>query len=60
MGVLSSIGRDLLRSFCLERAAFVVAQIFGPLVFLMYTNGLSDDLVSQQRLFADNSSIFSC
>ena len=34
-------------------------SILGPLHFLIYTNGLSENLVSNPKLFADDTSRFS-
>ena len=34
-------------------------SILGPLYFQIYITNLSDDLVSNQRLFADDTSLFS-
>ena len=32
--------------------------MLGPLFFLVYTNDLADDLSSDAKLFADNTSLF--
>ena len=34
-------------------------SILGPLSFLIYVNDLSDDLTSNPKLFADDTSLFS-
>ena len=34
-------------------------SILGPLFFLIYINGLSDDLTSNLKLYADDTSLFS-
>ena len=34
-------------------------SILGPLFFLIYINDLSDDLTSNPKLFADDTSLFS-
>ena len=34
-------------------------SILGPLLFLIYINNLSDDLASDAKLFADDTSLFS-
>ena len=34
-------------------------DLFGPLFFLIYINDLSDDLSSNPKLFADDTSLFS-
>ena len=33
--------------------------ILGPIFFLIYINDLSNDLVSREKPFADNTSLFS-
>ena len=33
-------------------------SVLGPLLFLVYINDLTDDISSEMRLFADNSSLF--
>ena len=34
-------------------------SILGPLFFLIYINGLSDNLITNPKLLADNTSLFS-
>ena len=34
-------------------------SILGPLFFLIYINDISDDLASNQKLFSDDTSLFS-
>ena len=34
-------------------------SILGPLLFLIYTNNLSENLTSKAKLFADDTSLFS-
>ena len=38
---------------------FYKVQFFGPLLFLIYINNLSNELSSNLRLFADDTSLFS-
>ena len=33
-------------------------SVLGPLFFLVYINNLADNLVSEVRLFADDTSLF--
>ena len=40
-------------------AGFPLGSILGPLLFLIYINNLSNELSSDPRLFADDSSLFS-
>ena len=35
-------------------------SVLGPLLFLVYINDLTDKISSQTRLFADDSSLFTC
>ena len=35
-------------------------SVLGPLLFLVYINDLTDDITSDMRLFADDSSLFAC
>ena len=34
--------------------------VLGPLLFLVYINDLTDNISSDMRLFADDSSLFTC
>ena len=40
-------------------ASVTQGSILGPMFFLTYVNDLSDDLSSNFRLFADDTSLFS-
>ena len=35
-------------------------SVLGPLLFLLYINDLTDNISSAMRLFADDSSLFTC
>ena len=35
-------------------------SVLGPLLFLVYINDLTDNILSEMRLFADDSSLFTC
>ena len=35
-------------------------SVLGPLLFLIYINDLTDNVSSDMRLFADDSSLFTC
>ena len=35
-------------------------SVLGPLLFLVYINDLMDNITSEMRLFADDSSLFTC
>ena len=35
-------------------------SVLSPLLFLMYINDLTDNILFEMRLFADNSSLFAC
>ena len=35
-------------------------SVLGPLLFLVYINDLTDNINSEMRLFADDSSLFTC
>ena len=35
-------------------------SVLGPLLFLVYINDLTDNIISDMRLFADDSSLLTC
>ena len=35
-------------------------SVLGPLLFLIYINDLTDNISSDMRLFADDTSLFTC
>ena len=43
----------------LRQGSLPESSILGPLLFLIYMNGLSENLVSNPKLFADDTSLFS-
>ena len=43
----------------LLKQGFLKVQFSGPLLFLIYINDLSENLVSNSKLFADDTSLFS-
>ena len=45
-------------SWAKVEAGFTQGSVLGPLLFLIYINDLSDNLVSNPKLFADNTSLF--
>ena len=42
----------------LRQGSLPESSILGPLLFLIYMNGLSENLVSNPKLFADDTSLF--
>ena len=46
-------------SWASVKAGVPQASILGPLFFLIFINDLSDNLVSNPKLFADDTSLFS-
>ena len=42
----------------LRQGSLPESSILGPLLFLIYMNGLSENLVSNPKLFADGTSLF--
>ena len=42
------------------RAGVSQGSVLGPLLFLVYINDLTDNISSDMRLFADDSSLFTC
>ena len=50
---------DQYSSWTKVEAVVPQGSILGPLLFLIYINDLSDNLASNPKLFADNTSLFS-
>ena len=42
------------------KAGVPQGSVVGPLLFLIYINDLTDNILSDMRLFADDSSLFTC
>ena len=43
----------------IKRSIFIIGSILGSLLFLIYINDLSENLPSNPKLFAENTSRFS-
>ena len=42
------------------KAGVPQGSVLGPLLFPIYINDLTDNILSDMRLFADDSSLFTC